>query len=168
MLDHSSKLDIYSAPAALHSTGIICTIGPKTKEVGMLTELRKAGMNVVRMNFSHGSYEYHGSVVKAARDSVAESPLDGRLVGIALDTKGPEIRTGALKEELGSTVALEKGATLTVTTDAAFKDACDASTVLPFSEGDETCFDVSIVSTKIGAHVKLAHLCQALDNTCPT
>ena len=60
---------------------------------------------------------------------MAESPLDGRLVAIALDTKGPEIRTGSLKEELGSTVMLEKGAKLTVTTDAAMKDSCDASTI---------------------------------------
>ena len=59
----------------------------------------------------------------------AETPLDGRLVGVALDTKGPEIRTGALKEGLGSTVQLEKGAKLTVTTDAAFKTECDASTL---------------------------------------
>ena len=61
----------------------------------MLTKLRKEGMNVVRMNFSHGSYDYHGSVIAAARESEKAEPLDGRPVAIALDTKGPEIRTGA-------------------------------------------------------------------------
>merc|ERR1719201_1171122 len=95
----------------------------------MLTKLREAGLNIVRMNFSHGSYEYHGEVIANARASVAADPLDGRLVAIALDTKGPEIRSGMLKEELGSTVMLEKGAKLTVTTDAAMKDSCDASTI---------------------------------------
>ena len=94
MLDHCAKLDIYSPPAAVRSTGIICTIGPKTKEPERLTNLRTCGMNIVRMNFSHGSYEYHGSVINAARQSYADSALDGRLVAIALDTKGPEIRTG--------------------------------------------------------------------------
>jgi|EP00966_Prymnesium_polylepis_P095547 hypothetical protein len=74
---------------------IVCTIGPNTKSVEMLTALRKEGMNVVRMNFSHGSYEYHGSVIAAARESEKLHPLDGRPVAIALDTKGPEIRTGA-------------------------------------------------------------------------
>ena len=62
MLDHCAKLDIYSPPAATRSTAIICTIGPKTKSPEMLTMLRMSGMNIVRMNFSHGSYEYHGEV----------------------------------------------------------------------------------------------------------
>jgi len=122
MLEHSAKLDIYSPPSALRSTGIICTIGPKTKEVEKLTMLRMAGMNIVRMNFSHGSYEYHGSVIQAARQSVMDQPLDGRLVAIALDTKGPEIRTGmTVGDEL---ITLESGMKLTVTTDEAKKDEC--------------------------------------------
>ena len=75
---------------------------------------------------SHGR---RWQVIAATRESVSADPLDGRLVAIALDTKGPEIRTGALKEQLGSTVRLEKGATLTVQTADAFKEACDASTV---------------------------------------
>ena len=129
MLDHRAKLDIYSPPAAIRSTGIICTIGPKTKPVEKLTMLRMAGMNIVRMNFSHGSYEYHGEVIASTRASVKAEPLDGRLVAIALDTKGPEIRTGSLKEELGSTVRLEKGSTLTVQTNDSYKEACDASTI---------------------------------------
>ena len=68
-------------------------------------------------------------MIKAARESVKATPLDGRLVAIALDTKGPEIRTGSLKEGLGSSVRLEKGASLTVVTDESFSTACDASTV---------------------------------------
>ena len=128
-MDHASKLDIYSAPAADRQTGIIGTIGPKTQAPEKLTMLREAGLNVVRMNFSHGSYEYHAETIANARKSVADSPLGGRLVAIALDTKGPEIRTGGLREELGSTVMLEKGSTLVVTTDPANKDTCDASMV---------------------------------------
>ena len=48
-LDHNRKLDIYSQPSRLRATGIICTIGPKTKSVEMLTKLREAGLNIVRM-----------------------------------------------------------------------------------------------------------------------
>lgn len=79
------------------------------------------------MNFSHGSYEYHGSVVDNARKSVADHPLDGKPIAIALDTKGPEIRTGMLAGE--GDVKLEKGNTVTVTVDPAFKDKCTADLI---------------------------------------
>ena len=62
-----------------------------------MAQLRDAGMNIVRMNFSHGSYEYHGSVIANAREMAAKAPgKDGvtQVIAIALDTKGPEIRTG--------------------------------------------------------------------------
>ena len=91
----------------------------------MLTDLRKCGLNIVRMNFSHGSYEYHGEVVTAARTSVTDAPLDKRLVAIALDTKGPEIRTGLLKGGPTATIELVAGGTITVTTDPAFAESCD-------------------------------------------
>jgi pyruvate kinase len=127
MLDHCAKLDIYSQPGASRSTGIICTIGPKTKDPEKITMLRKAGLNIVRMNFSHGSYEYHGSVIDAARQSVADEPLDGRLVGIALDTKGPEIRTGMTVGD--ALIDLAQGSTLTVTTDEAKINECSAELI---------------------------------------
>ncbi|VEU22372.1 DEKNAAC103401 [Brettanomyces naardenensis] len=76
----------------IRRSSIICTIGPNTNSVEMLTKLRKAGMNICRMNFSHGTYEYHQSVIDNARKS--EEVYPGRPLAIALDTKGPEIRTG--------------------------------------------------------------------------
>ncbi|KAF1810434.1 pyruvate kinase [Eremomyces bilateralis CBS 781.70] len=85
----------YQPPKNYRRTSIICTIGPKTNSVEKINMLRKAGLNVVRMNFSHGSYEYHKSVIDHAKE--AERQMDGRPVAIALDTKGPEIRTGNTK-----------------------------------------------------------------------
>ena len=126
-MDHRAKLSIYSAPSQQRFSSVVCTIGPKTKDVEKLTMLREAGLNVARMNFSHGSYEYHGSVIENTRKSVQEKPLGGRLVAIALDTKGPEIRTGMLKGE--ADVALAKGANIVVTTDAALKDQCNGETL---------------------------------------
>ncbi|KAJ2510156.1 Pyruvate kinase, partial [Coemansia sp. RSA 1939] len=49
-------LDIKAAPSHVRKSSIICTLGPKTQTVEMITELRKAGMNIARMNFSHGSH----------------------------------------------------------------------------------------------------------------
>jgi hypothetical protein len=119
---HNSNLDIYDNPEVHRKTSIICTIGPKTKSVDMLTRLREAGMNVVRMNFSHGSYEYHGEVIANTRESVKLHPLHGRPVAIALDTKGPEIRTGLLKGDQNATVMLEMDKELTITTDDKYKE----------------------------------------------
>ena len=127
-LDHRAKLDIYSQPhTPSRATNIVCTIGPNTQPVEKITMLREQGLNIVRMNFSHGSYEYHASVINSARESFKQAPLGGRLVGIALDTKGPEIRTGMIKG--GGNVELAKGVKITVTTDAAMKDECSAELV---------------------------------------
>ena len=65
-------------------TSIICTIGPKTNSSAKINILRKAGLNVVRMNFSHGAYEYHQSVIDNAHEAERLDP--GRPLAIALDT----------------------------------------------------------------------------------
>lgn len=77
-------------------TKIICTIGPSCNTLDMIIELCKAGMNVARLNFSHGTHEDHLKVInflKEARNKL-EVPL-----AIMLDTKGPEIRVGKLAAE---------------------------------------------------------------------
>lgn len=74
---------------------IICTIGPKTQSVAKLGELVEAGMNVMRMNFSHGTHEYHETSIKNLR-TYCNSTKTPKIVAILLDTKGPEIRSGKL------------------------------------------------------------------------
>ncbi|KAM5350584.1 hypothetical protein ACJ41O_007089 [Fusarium nematophilum] len=103
-------------------SSIICTIGPKTNSVDAINRLRDAGLNVVRMNFSHGSYEYHKSVIDHARES--ESSHDGRNVAIALDTKGPEIRTGNTPND--EDIPISVGHVMNITTDEAYATASDA------------------------------------------
>ncbi|KAJ2714077.1 Pyruvate kinase [Coemansia spiralis] len=89
------SLDMNKEPAQVRKSSIICTLGPKTQGVDTIVELRKVGMNIARMNFSHGSHEFHGKTIANVRAS--EKVYDGRPVAIALDTKGPEIRTGNVK-----------------------------------------------------------------------
>lgn len=75
-------------------TKIVCTIGPATDKVDKVLALYKAGMNVMRINFSHGTYPQQEEKIKIAR----ELEKKGILLPVALDTKGPEIRTGYMKD----------------------------------------------------------------------
>ena len=72
-------------------TKIICTIGPASESKEMMTKLVENGMNIIRLNFSHGDYEEHGNRIKNIREVVKET---GKNVAILLDTKGPEVRLG--------------------------------------------------------------------------
>ncbi|WWD20791.1 pyruvate kinase [Kwoniella shandongensis] len=110
----------------LRKTSIIATIGPKTNNVDTLVQLQDAGMNIVRMNFSHGSYEYHQSVIDNARAAAAKSPA-GRPLAIALDTKGPEIRTGLMKDD--KDIPINAGHEFYITTDKAFAESGDAEQI---------------------------------------
>ena len=80
----------------LRKTRIVCTIGPASESEEMLTKLVNAGMNVTRINFSHGGYEENADkidTIKTVREKL------GKAIPLCLDTKGPEIRTG--KQESG-------------------------------------------------------------------
>ena len=76
----------------------------------MLPQMMDAGMNVCRLNFSHGDHEGHGGVVERIRNAVAKRALDGKSehIAIMLDTKGPEIRTGFFADG-AKTISLEAG-----------------------------------------------------------
>lgn len=96
----------------MKKTKIVCTIGPKTESKEVLKQLLEAGMNVMRLNFSHGDYEEHGRRISNLREVISET---GMRAAILLDTKGPEIRT--IKLEGGNDVSLVAGQDFTFTTD---------------------------------------------------
>ncbi len=86
-------------------TKIVCTIGPGTESVSMIKKLYSAGMNVARMNCSHGDRLQYRKFIKNIK-SVSNK------IGIMLDTQGPEIRTGMVRPN----TVLKKGHKLTLTT----------------------------------------------------
>lgn len=95
----------------MRRTKIVCTIGPATSSEEQLEALVRAGMNVARLNFSHGELEEHGAVIESVRRVSARL---GLAVAILLDLQGPKIRVGKLKG--GQPLSLVKGTALTITT----------------------------------------------------
>jgi len=99
-------------------TRIVCTLGPACWNVDQLCDLIKCGMSVARFNFSHGDHEGHKAVLGRLREAMK---ITGRNVGVMLDTKGPEIRSGFFKPECEGKVKITAGQTLRLTTDYDFK-----------------------------------------------
>lgn len=131
-LEHMCQLDIDTQVNAVRLSGIICTIGPASKSPEMLEKMIGCGMNVARLNFSHGSYEYHAETIKNIRTAVKNYSqklgMDVPLA-IALDTKGPEIRTGLLEGSGTAEVELKRGDTIKLTTNKAHAEKGNGSLV---------------------------------------
>ncbi|OXM15292.1 pyruvate kinase [Paenibacillus herberti] len=100
----------------MRKTKIVCTIGPSSESLENTKKLILAGMNVARLNFSHGDFEEHGNRIKNIRQACGEL---GKTVAILLDTKGPEIRLGKLKEE---PIELQQDDYITLTTEEILGD----------------------------------------------
>lgn len=94
-----------------HKTKIVCTIGPASSSEEMIRKLMLTGMNVARINFSHGNFESHSEVIRRVRKVAAEL---NRTVAILADLPGPKIRIGKLEKE---PIMLHKGNFVTLTVD---------------------------------------------------
>lgn len=117
----------------------MCTLGPATSTRERLTELVQAGMNVARLNMSHGNYEDHRNNIDAVR-SAAESV--GRPVGLFADLQGPKIRLGRFAD---GKVQLSYGATFTITTQDCLGDAHRCSTTHDGLPRDVTPGDLILI-----------------------
>mmetsp|Transcript_10783 Transcript_10783/g.33020 ORF Transcript_10783/g.33020 Transcript_10783/m.33020 type:complete len:500 (+) Transcript_10783:142-1641(+) len=103
---------------ATRKTSIVCTIGPATDTEEKLYDLLEAGMDVLRLNFSHGTYPYSEKILSNLENALRRMP--GKTCAVALDTKGPEIRTGRL--EGGVDVIIQSGSRVIVTGDDAYSE----------------------------------------------
>jgi pyruvate kinase len=112
-------------------TKVVCTLGPASRAVEVIEELLRAGMNVARFNFSHGSHEYHKETLDNLRRAMENTKI---MCAVMLDTKGPEIRTGML--EGGKPVQLVSGQDVTITTDYA---AAGSAGLIAMRYGGCTC-----------------------------
>ncbi len=95
----------------MRRTKIVATVGPASRDRAVLERLIRAGVNVVRLNFSHGEHAQHLEAIRTARKVAAEL---GRAVALLQDLSGPKIRTGRVKDDL---IELQDGARIVITTD---------------------------------------------------
>ena len=102
---------------------IVCTIGPATRSPRMIRKLFDAGMDVARLNFSHGTHEEHAATIAMLRDT---SGLLKRPIAILADLQGPKIRTGVLAG--GGTVLLRSGQRFVITTSKILGDSTRVNT----------------------------------------
>mmetsp|Transcript_29709 Transcript_29709/g.45556 ORF Transcript_29709/g.45556 Transcript_29709/m.45556 type:complete len:320 (-) Transcript_29709:1620-2579(-) len=150
-------------------TKIVCTLGPACWSEEGLATLMDTGMNVARFNFSHGDHDSHGQTLARLRKVAKEK---SRNTAVLLDTKGPEIRSGFFEEGLDKLV-LEKGASITLTSNYSFKGnkhklACSyeklASSVTP---GQQILVaDGSLVLTVLSCDISVGEVVCRIENNC--
>jgi len=100
----------FSERSSQRRAKIVCTIGPACNSEEMIRELMLSGMDVARLNFSHGTHEDHAQVIQRLRKVAAELK---RTICILQDLQGPKIRTGRLADRIA--IALQKGHAITIT-----------------------------------------------------
>lgn len=147
----------------MRRTKIVCTIGPKTATKEMLLELAKGGMNVVRLNMSHGTHEWHGGVVDLVHEINKETEYN---LSVMIDTKGPEIRSGDLKKPLEINVGDEVTFTIRkepelpeYTTEINYDGFIDDVEI-----GDVVLVDSGMINLEIIKKTDTDVICKSLDN----
>ena len=133
----------------MRRTKIVCTMGPNTNSRDLMKKLIETGMDVARFNFSHGDHDEQ----KMRMDMLKELRKELKTpVAILLDTKGPEIRTGVLKD--GKKVNLVTGQTFTLTTvqETGDENHCSVSytgLTEDIKEGDTILIDDGLIGLRV-------------------
>lgn len=146
----------------MRKTKIICTIGPATESFDRLEELANAGMNVARLNMSHGDHDSHARIIKAIRtlNRKVHHPI-----AILVDTQGPEIRTGSVSDELN----LTKGDVISVSVrgeedvEASSIHINYADLIQDVAIGDRITVDNGLINLEVLSKEDLQMQCRVLD-----
>lgn len=146
----------------MRKTKIVCTIGPKTEPYEMLKTMALMGMNIARLNMSHGGHGWHGQVIHHLKRL---NRKEKRAVAILLDTKGPEIRTGDVNPD----IPLKNGdfLTFTIRREAILEPNCVEVSYDGFvddvSVGDIILVDGGMISLQVINKTASDILCRSLD-----
>ena len=145
----------------MRKTKIICTLGPASINENTIKEMLRAGMNVARVNFSHGDRKTHGETIdlfRSVRDSL------GKPAAVMLDTKGPEIRTRNFED---GKATLKSGEKFTLTTDEILGNSQKTSITykgLPaeLKKGDEVLIDDGKLRLKVLETTETDIVCEVI------
>jgi len=153
------SLDITHNP--YRRTKIVCTIGPSTSSASMIKELLQTGMDVARINFSHGTRKEHASYIKTLRRAAKQA---GVPLAIMQDLPGPKNRTGKLKK---GSIELKENADFILTTREILGDEHRVSVDLPYlpnivKPGDMVFLDDGAIELKVTATSKTEVSCQVV------
>jgi pyruvate kinase len=142
---------------------IVCTIGPVTRSPRMIRKLIEAGMDVARLNFSHGTHQEHAQSFAMLREAAAELK---KPIAILADLQGPKIRTGALAG--GGTVLLRAGQKFVITTAKVLGDSTRVSTTfhaLPreVKPGDRILLSDGLIELRVERTTRTEVICQVVN-----
>jgi len=142
---------------------IVCTIGPVTRSPRMIRKLIGAGMDVARLNFSHGTHQEHAQSFAMLREAAAELK---KPIAILADLQGPKIRTSALAG--GGTVLLRAGQKFVITTAKVLGDSTRVSTTfhpLPreVKPGDHILLSDGLIELRVERTTRTEVICQVVN-----
>jgi pyruvate kinase len=139
---------------------IVCTIGPATRTPRMIRKLLQAGMDVARLNFSHGTHEAHAQSISMLREAAIQMK---KPIAILADLQGPKIRTGALAG--GGTVLLRTGQRFVITTAKVLGDSTRVNTTFQpmpreVKRGDRILLSDGLIELRVEATNRTEVICQ--------
>ena len=144
-------------------TKIVCTIGPASEDRETLGKMIDEGMDVCRLNFSHGTHEEHQKRIDTIKEVRNQK---GVSIAILLDTRGPEIRTGDFEKK---DIWLEVGQTFTITMDDVVgnKDRCTVTykkLAKDISDGDRILIDDGLIELLVKEHTSKDIICEVINS----